>query len=226
MFGLYGGLLFAADQIVVGKRYTQEELGLLSELEVYAKISINKRNLIIYKKKTRRDDLAEFLNIERIILLEDDKGNYLDGYGLFLHWSIEACSLVTSQACVAQVRFDEKPVTCLLYIDEFSEKITFFPAEHRYIGDVCLSNGQIYYSVEAGGDSIWRIDIASGLEFYFSGYFPNVDLYEIIDDGEKFIVFSDQDKQYILKGDIIIPASKRYVLINDRKRLRDFLIQN
>jgi hypothetical protein len=127
--------------------------------------------------------------------LEDDKGNYLDGYGLALRL-IDYASLVTPQACILfVVTGDLPPYRCLMYIDEVSDKFIFFPAFHRYIGDVCLSGGQIYFSVEAGANSIYRIDIASGLEFNYPEFFPNVDLYEIIDNGNKIIVFSYEDKQ-------------------------------
>jgi hypothetical protein len=218
----YAGLLFAADEIVVVKRYTQDELALFSDLELWAKVAINKRVLFVYK--TKGEYRAGLPNINRIVLLEDEKGNYLDAYGLIPR-QIVYSSLVTAQACVMQVRFAEQPINCLMYIDESSDKFVFFPALHRYIGDVCLSDGQIYFSVEAGGNSIYRIDIASGLEFNFPGYFPNADLYEIIDDGEKIIVFSYEGKQYILKRDIILPATKQYNLVNDKKRLRDFLVK-
>jgi hypothetical protein len=220
----YAGLLFAADEIVAGKRYTQNEAGLFSDLELYAKVAINKRVLSVYKTKGEgRDDYL--YNINRLVLLEDDKENYLDGYGLVLRL-IEYASLVTPQACILHVGSgDQRPIRRLMYIDEFSDKFIFFPAFHRYIGDVCLSDGQIYFSVEAGGNSIYRIDIASGLEFNYPGYFPNVDLYEIVDDGNKIIVFSYEDKQYILQRDIILPAGKQYVLVDDKRRLSDFLIQ-
>jgi hypothetical protein len=220
----YAGLLFAADEIVAGKRYTREEAGLFSDLELYAKVAINKRVLSVYK--TKGEGREDYLyNINRLVLLEDDKGNYLDGYGLVLRL-IEYASLVTPQACILFVGTgDLPPIIRLMYIDEFSDKFVFFPALHRYIGDVCLSDGQIYFSVEAGGNSIYRIDIASGFEFSYSGYFPNADLYEIIDDGNKIIAFSYEDKQYILQGDVILPAGKQYVLVDNMKRFSDFLIQ-
>jgi hypothetical protein len=128
-----------------------------------------------------------------------------------------------------QVQFSPEvkdlPYRCLMYVDEFSDKFTFFPAEHKYIGDICLSENKIYYSVEFGGDSIYRIDIATGETFNYSGYFPNVGLYEIIDNGNKTIVFLDQNKQYFLRGDIILPAEKQYDVVSDKKRLSDFLIK-
>jgi hypothetical protein len=224
------GLLFSADEIVVGKRYTKDELALFINLELYAKIAINSRVLSIYKIRdeglSNRDRLY---NIKRIILLEDDRENFLDSRGLIIVGNINYCTLITTQSIIMQVQFSPEvkdlPHRCLVYVDEFSNKFTFFPAEHKYIGDICLSENKIYYSVEFGGDSIYRIDIATGETFNYSGYFPNVDLYEIIDNGNKTIVFLDQNKQYFLRGDLILPAEKQYDVVSDKKRLSDFLIK-
>jgi hypothetical protein len=226
LFVFCDGLLFSLDDIVVEKHYTKDELALFTNLEVYAKIVIKSRVILVYK--TRGEGVSDLIyNVKRIILLEDDNGNFLDSWGLIIPGNIDYCTLVTIQSIIMQVQFSGEgmPILCLMYVDEFSDKFTFFPAVHKFIGDICLSENKIYFSVEFGGDSIYRIDIATGETFNYSGYFPNIGLYEIITDEKKTVVFIDNNKQYFLQGDRILLADKQYVVISDKKRLSDFLIK-
>jgi hypothetical protein len=78
-----------------------------------------------------------------------------------------------------------------LYVDSESERIVFLPRNHRYIGDVCFSNGYIYYSTENDKTTIWRIKASTGQLDTFEGYYPNVELFEIIEGNKVFILMTE-----------------------------------
>jgi hypothetical protein len=98
------GLLFSADEIVVGKRYTKDELASFINLELYARITISSRILLVYK--TKGEGLSDRIyNIKRLVILEDDKGNFLDGCGFIILPNIRFCTLVTNNLLLCRFSF-------------------------------------------------------------------------------------------------------------------------
>jgi hypothetical protein len=58
--------------------------------------------------------------------------------------------------------------------------------------------------------------------FTYPVYYPNVELYEVDDDGSKCVFFVYNNQKYLIKGDIIVETDKTYQTTK-HKRAVDFM---
>ena len=225
------------EEIEIGKTYTETEIATFTKLVPFIENTITNRTLSLYKLAYQNH-----LDIEKIVTLRDKDGKLLDAIGLdYQDNTYEGSTLVTDTACVAFVKFDSAsdiysdkyPHICFLYVDSESAEFKFFEHGQRWIDDICVSDGKIYYYNEA---SIRRIDIATGITFDYRvnyyGYY--VDLHEVTENGKKTVFINcgegDDDnarkiKQFVIDGDKIIPATKKYIFTDTRRSLSDYIVK-
>jgi hypothetical protein len=216
-------LLFADEtEIEAGRRYSVAEFEQFSEKYVFVEIPINNRKLIFYKvyDNTNKDPL---FRIDKMAVLQDVSGNCLDIVGVHLADNeIYDMTFIDDNNCVVTVRFDDVPILKFLWINSESDKISFFHRNNKYIGYLYHSGHYIYYSTENDYTSIWRIDTKTGIIFTYPVYYPNVELFEVDDNGSKCIYFLYNSQGYLIKGDAIVKTEKKYPVTKPR-RVIDFI---
>jgi hypothetical protein len=216
-------LLFADEtKIEAGRRYSVAEFEQFSEKYATVEIPINNRKLTFYRIYDNTNREFRF-RIDKIAVLQDELGNCLDIVGV--NWSdreIYDTTFIDNNSCVIAVRFDDVPVMRFLWINSESDKISFFHRNNKYIAYLYHSGHYIYYSTENDYTSIWRIDTKTGIIFTYPVYYPNVELFEVGDNGSKCIYFLYNSQGYLIKGDAIVKTEKKYPMTKPR-RVIDFM---
>jgi hypothetical protein len=204
--------------IVIGKHYSNVEVNnLLPYLSLFSKVELIDRILCVYKL-----DGSKRLDDKKLCVLSDVSGKLLDAFGVRFLDSNSWHSVVSETNCVVQIKLNTDPIHNLIFAASGFDRIIVLPIEHNFVADICVSNGKIYYSTEFSNDTIYCIEIATGKTYKFTGYYPNVDLFEFADGEKRIIVFDYDGKQYILKDDRIILATKQYDILKNKKNLSDY----
>ncbi|GHV94288.1 hypothetical protein AGMMS50293_06080 [Spirochaetia bacterium] len=210
------------EQITIGKKYNMKDINAFTNLFVYAEVPIYNRTLTIYKIAGNTNKW--WSSIYKIALLKDNDGSYLDAMGIILQ--DDSCyntTSITDRSCLIKIQFDEMPIHQFLFFDSDSNKLSYFPIEHKFVADTCLAKNYIYYSTENDSTSIWRINILNRDVFTFPVYYPNVDLFEIDEKCDPFVLFTYNNQKYVIKDDVIKLADSDFS-IKKKKYLKDFLI--
>jgi hypothetical protein len=176
--------------------------------------------LIVYKIN---DGSNWMHNVNKMVLLTDSEGKYLDAFGVQLPDNeFGDTTFVNNSACLITVQTDEVPVLKFLYINSESDTILLLPRNNRFIAFVCISGDNIYYSTENDYTSVWRVSTKTGIIFTYPGYYPNVDLFEVKDNGVTFVYFSYEDQNFIINKDIMTPTSQNYA-VERKKQVGDYV---
>jgi hypothetical protein len=204
--------------IVIGKHYSNIEVNnLLPYLSLFSRVELTDRILCVYKI-----DNSKKLDDRKLCMLTDVSGRLLDAFGVRFLDSNSWHSVVSETNCVVKIKLNTDPIHNLIFAASGSDRIIVFPIEHNFVADICVSSGRIYYSTEFSNDTICRIEIATGEIFKFTGYYPNVDLFEFADGEKKIIVFDHEGKQYLIEDDKIILATKQYNILRNKKNLSNY----
>jgi hypothetical protein len=219
----FNPLLFADEiKIEAGRRYSVAEFERFPRKYLSVEIPINNRRLLFYRIYDNMNREFRF-RIDKIAVLQDESGNYLDIVGL--NWpdnQIYDTTFIDDNNCVIAVQFDDVPIMRFLWINYDSDRIIFFRRNNKFVGYLCYSEHYIYYSTENDYTSIWRIDTKMGIIFTYPVYYPNVELFEVDNDGNKNIFFIFNKQRCLIKGDTITKTDKIYPMTK-HKQVKDFV---
>ncbi|MDL2229974.1 hypothetical protein LJC14_06975, partial [Treponema sp. OttesenSCG-928-L16] len=203
------------------KHYSQDDVYQMENLKIFARISIKNRIINIYFIEI--EGIKLFLNVNKLILVEDSDGNFLDALGVILpHNKIAETTFINDNTCVLSITLEKVPILGFLYISSDSEEILLLPRNNKFVASVCVLGNYIYYSTENDYSSLWRVDVRTGILYSYPVYYPNVDLYISLYNGVNTIFFTYNNKNFIIRNDSIIQVHESFTLERN-KQLRDYL---
>lgn len=217
-----------SEEIVLGKHYTLQEVEALDGYTIMYDIPIIGRQLLILGKelpeeeKSRREDF----DANKMVVLNDSKGNFLDALGIFFVDNTPNNSTFVNETSICfHAKFSESRINRFVYVNQFSDSISFFDA-YPLLGYIMTTNDYIIYSMEHVDEPIKRISIATGETLSYVGYRPNARLNPLIDD--QYIAYLDYSElwddglQFVLTDTEMLKAEKHYPPVTVL-RFKDFL---
>ena len=221
LFFFITGFLYA-EEIEIGKRYNETEIAKIDNLETFVEIKINKRIIIIYRKN--EGPKPSNSNENKIILLKDDNGIFLDAWGINLpNNRCNETTFIDNKVCVIAVTLQEVPIMRFLYIDSVSKKIIFLPRNNKYVSSVVFSDHYIFYSTEYDNSSIWSVDVINGILNPYPGYYLISDIYKSTENEKEILFFIYKNETYIIDGYKIIQTKNTYKA-DEKKHVKDFIV--
>ncbi|MBC6712393.1 hypothetical protein [Treponema sp. Marseille-Q3903] len=170
----------------------------------------NKKIEIVGQKKSNKkfDD-------NKILLLKDNKEKILDSINIYYPDTNYRGSILLSKDAFAlrislRISIKEPYRNCFIYSNSRITNFCFYDCS-RWVADGILLDDCIIYSTEFDNNTIKKIDLSNNCIYSYDGYYPNVTIYEFVNNSI-LGVFEYEGKWYEIYKDFIKKSTKQYKL--------------
>ena len=145
----------------------------------------------------------------KILILKDKEGKILDSINIYYpDTNYRESVLLSNDAFALRITIKEPYKNCFIYANSQNKKFSFHDCS-KWVADGIILDNYIIYSTEFDDNTIKKLDLSNDSIYSYDGYYPNVTIYEYLDN-EILGVFEFEGEWYEICKDIIRKSTKQY----------------